>query len=222
MCKIVSSIIAKRSRIPLNSSRRQKEDTVQSIGNQLSAIIAHYEKKEYDLAEKAADQLLATHPEFPRAQFLKAVILEETGRAADAESYYQKSGNRYTLWLRLAAQLEAVDPERAITYYERVGKSDPANNILWFNLGTLYEKAGRTDKARECFRQLSPGREILSRVFIPLGFIIFLASGAMMMYQRGEKGLFGVVVASAVFCLFWLKRDAGKAVQMLLKKNQYR
>jgi len=195
---------------------------MQSIGKMLDTIIAHYEKKEYDAAEKAADQLLASHPDFPRAQFLKAVILEETGRAPDAEKYYAKSGNRYTFWLRLAAQLQEADPQRAITYYERVGNADPENNTLWFNLGNLYEKAGRTADARACYQHLSPGREILSRIVIPLGFIIFLGSGAIMMLQKGEKGLTAVVIASAIFCLFWLKRDAGKALQMLVKKNKYK
>jgi tetratricopeptide (TPR) repeat protein len=195
---------------------------MQSIGKTLNTIITHYEKKEYDAAEKAVDQLLASHPDFPRAQFLKAVILEETGRSSDAEKYYEKSGNRYAFWLRLAAQLQEIDPERAIMYYERVGKTDPENNILWFNLGTLYEKANRSADARACFQSLSPLREILSRIVIPLGFMIFLVSGAVMMVRRGEKGLTAVVVASAIFCLFWLKRDAGKAVQMLLKKNKYK
>ncbi len=195
---------------------------MESIGKKLETILTQYEKKEYVAAEKATDELLASHPDFPRAQFLKAVILEETGRASDAEKYYEKSGNRYTLWLRLAAQLQEIDPERALTYYERVSKMDPENNLIWFNLGNLHEKAGRLEDARVCFRNLSPGREVLSRIFIPLGFMIFLVSGAVMMVRRGEKGLTAVVIASAIFCLFWLKRDGGKAVQMLMKKNKYK
>jgi len=51
--------------------------------------------------------------------------------------------------------------------------------------------------------------------------MIFLASGAVMMIQRGEKGLTAVVIASAVFCVFWLKRDGGKALQMVMKKRKY-
>jgi tetratricopeptide (TPR) repeat protein len=195
---------------------------MESIGKKLETILTQYEKKEYVAAEKATDELLASHPDFPRAQFLKAVILEETGRASDAEKYYEKSGNRYTLWLRLAAQLQEIDPERALMYYERVSKMDPENNLIWFNLGNLHEKAGRLEDARVCFRNLSPGREVLSRIFIPLGFMIFLVSGAVMMVRRGEKGLTAVVIASAIFCLFWLKRDGGKAVQMLMKKNKYK
>jgi tetratricopeptide (TPR) repeat protein len=195
---------------------------MESIGKLLEKIITHYEKKEYDRAEKLADELLAAHPDFHRAQFLKAVILEETGRGDEAEKHYTKAGNKFTLWFRLALQLHDVDPQRALTYYERVSKMDPQNNLVWFNLGNLYEKMGRLDEARACFRNLSPIKEVASRIFIPLGFMIFLVSGAVMMVQRGEKALASIVIASAVFCLFWLKRDGGKAVQMVVKKNKYK
>jgi tetratricopeptide (TPR) repeat protein len=153
---------------------------------------------------------------------MKAVILEETGRTADAEQHYAKSGNRYTLWSRLAMQLHDIDPDRAIIYYERTAKADPQNSVPWFNLGELYERKGRRDDARGCYRNLSPVKEVLSKIFIPLGFMIFLLSGGAMMVQRGERGLAAVVIASAIFCAFWLKRDAGKALRMVAKKNQSR
>jgi len=193
---------------------------MESISKLLNQILDHYKKKEYVAAENAADMLIASHPDFHRGQFMKAVILEETGRAADAERHYEKAGNRYTLWSRLAMQLQDADPDRAIMYYERVTKMDPENNLLWFNLGELYEKKGRHDDARECYRNVSPIKEVLSKIFIPLGFMIFLISGGAMMIQRGEKGLAAVVIASAIFCAFWLKRDAGKAIQMVVKKSK--
>jgi tetratricopeptide (TPR) repeat protein len=191
---------------------------MESITKLLNQIISHYEKKEYDAAEKLVDGLIASHPDFHRGQFLKAVILEETGRANAAEPHYVKSGNRYTLWSRLAVQLHDIDPVRALTYYERVTKADPQNNALWFGLGDLYEKMGRPVDARACYMNLSPVKEILSKIFIPLGFMIFLLSGAIAMIQRGEQGLAVVVVAASVFCVFWLKRDAGKALRMAIKK----
>jgi tetratricopeptide (TPR) repeat protein len=191
---------------------------MESITKLLNQILAHYEKKEYEAAEKLVDALLLSHPDFHRGQFMKAVILEETGRAAEAESYYARSGNRYTLWSRLALQLHDIDPARALTYYERVTQADPQNNALWFGLADLYEKMGRPADAQACYRNLQPVKEILSRIFIPLGFMIFLLSGAIAMIQRGETGLAVVVVAASVFCVFWLKRDAGKAVQMAVKK----
>jgi tetratricopeptide (TPR) repeat protein len=191
---------------------------MESMNRQLNQIITHYEKKDYQSAEKLTDELIAAHPEFHRGQFLKAIILEETGRPEEAEKHYAKAGNRFTLLSRLALQLHTIDPERAIIYYEQVTKMDPQNNLLWFNLGSLYEKLGRPGQARDCFRHLAPVREVLSRIFIPLGFMIFLGSGAILMLQRGEKGLAVVVIASAVFCVFWLKRDAGKAIKMIGKK----
>jgi tetratricopeptide (TPR) repeat protein len=195
---------------------------MESIGKLLDKAIIHYEKKEYSDAQKAIDELLSSHPDFHRAQFLKAVILEETGRSDEAEKHYAKAGNKFTLWVRLALQLHDTDPERAIMYYERTSKMDPQNNLIWFNLGNLYEKMRRFDEARKCFSNLSPAREIASRIFIPLGFMIFLIAGAILMIQRGEKALASLVIASAVFCLIWLKRDGGKAVQMLGKKNKYK
>ena len=193
---------------------------MESISKLLNQVLGHYEKKEYDAAENAVDMLLVSHPDFHRGQFMKAVILEETGRAVDAERHYEKAGNRYTLWSRLAMQLQDIDPDRAILYYERAARKDPQNSMLWLNLGELYEKKGRPDDARGCYRNLSPFKEVLSKIFIPLGFMIFLISGGAMMIQRGEKGLAAVVIASAVFCAFWLKRDAGKAIQMIVKKSK--
>ncbi len=195
---------------------------MESIGKLLEKIIAHYEKKEYDIAERTADELLTAHPGFHRAQFLKAVILEETGRADEAEMHYAKAGNKFTLWFRLALQLHDIDPQRALVYYERVSKMDPQNNLVWFNLGNLYEKMDKLDEARSCFGKLSLAKEIASRIIIPLGFMIFLVSGAIMMVRRGEKALALIVVASAIFCVFWLKRDGGKAVQMVMKKYKYK
>jgi hypothetical protein len=50
--------------------------------------------------------------------------------------------------------------------------------------------------------------------------MIFLLSGGAMMIHRGERGLAAVVIASAIFCAFWLKRDAGKAIHMIVKKSK--
>jgi tetratricopeptide (TPR) repeat protein len=194
---------------------------MQSIGKLFDTSIAHYEKKEYPEAEKAVDELLGLHPDFQRAQFMKAVILEETGRKDEAERHYAKSGNRFTLWFRLGRQLEEKDPERAIRYYERVGGYDPRSNQLWFSLGSLYERQGELKKAKDCFGKMRLLREFLSRVAIPLGFLILLVAGGYAMVKHGDKGLGTVVFASAIFCLFWLKRDGGKALQMLMKKKQY-
>ena len=192
---------------------------MEGIGKQLEKIINHYEKKEYAEAESAADKLIAAYPDFPRGQFLKAVILEETGRAADAEPHYVKAGNRFTLWSRLAMQLHDVDPQRALIYYERALKIAPQNNVLLLGTGELYEKLGRQEDARTAYRKLSLLREIVTRIVTPIGFVVFLVIGAKMMVERNQPGLAALVIGSAVFCLFWLKRDAGKAIEMIKKKS---
>jgi hypothetical protein len=65
---------------------------------------------------------------------------------------------------------------------------DPQNNLVWFNLGNLYEKMHRFDEARLCFRNLSPVKEIASR-YSSLGFMIFLVGGAILMIQRAKRHL---------------------------------
>ena len=194
---------------------------MESMSKALEKALSYYEKKEYAAAEKSVDELIASYPDFQHGQFLKAVIMEETGRSPEAEKHYEKAGNRFTLWYRLAMQLQDADPERSLVYYKRVSAMDPQNNAIWFNLGGLYEKMGRIDEARRCYRNLAPAKEVVARILIPLGFIIFLVSGAIAMAQRGDKGLVAVVVLSAIFCLFWLKRDGGRAVQMIMKKRKY-
>jgi tetratricopeptide (TPR) repeat protein len=195
---------------------------MEALGKQLETILAHYEQKDYASAEKLLDNILISHPNFHRAWFLKGVILEETGKKDEAGKFYDKAGNCFTLWLRLAMQLQEVDPQRAMLYFDRVSEMDQKNNIIWFYKGMLSERLGKIEEAKRCFRQLSPLREILSRIVIPSGFMVFLIIGAVMMIKRNETALSLVVIASAVFCIFWLKRDAGQAVQMVVKKNQYR
>ncbi len=193
---------------------------MKEIGALLEKILAHYEKKEYSAAEKLVDELLSGNPDFPKGCFLKAIILEETGRAEEAKNFFPKSGNLFTMMFRLALQLEAADPLRALAYYDRLVQMDPRNNMMWLNRGLLYEKLGKNDEAQASFANISPGKEILSRIVIPLGFMIFLIGGAVMMIKRGNRALASLVIASAVFCLFWLKRDAGTALQMRAKKKQ--
>ena len=193
---------------------------MKSIGKLLEATLEHFEKGEYGNAKELVDTLLAANPDFHRGWFLKGVILEETGRQDDAQKCFDKAGNIYHMWFRLAMQVQETDPEKALRYYDRMLQGDDQNNMAWFNKGLIYEKMGKTDEARSCFRMLTPSREIFSKVFIPLGFMIFLISAGIVMIQRGEKGLSVLVILSAVFCLFWLKRDAGTALRMFLKKHK--
>ncbi|MDA8078359.1 MAG: tetratricopeptide repeat protein [Nitrospiraceae bacterium] len=194
---------------------------MEAIGKILEASLQHYEKKEYAAAEKLIDELLAANPDFHRGWFMKGIILEETGRSSEAGQYLDKAGSVFTLMFRLAMQLEDIDPERSLSYYNRLVQMDPANNLLWFNRGLLCEKTGNTAEARASYGNLRPLREIASRILVPLGFMVIMIAGGIAMMKRGDRALASIVLASAIFCFFWLKRDAGKALQMISKKRKH-
>lgn len=181
-----------------------------------------YEKKDYGNAEQGVDAMLATHPDFNRALFLKAVILEETGRAGEAEQYYRKAGPVSLLWLRLALQLQDSDPERALRYFEKVNNTDQQNNFVWLTMGNIHEKFGRLDEARKCYANISLMREVVTKLLSPVGFLIIMIAGSLAMLHRGNTALASLVIASGIVCLFWLKRDGGMALEMMRKKNKYK
>ena len=194
---------------------------METVGNLLEKALFHYERKEYADAEKAVAALLAGAPDFHRGWFLKGVILEETGRADQAEECYIKSSNAHTLMIRLALQLQEKDPERSRIYFDRVLEIDPGNNFMLYQRGLLCESRGEHQEAAKSFRRISAMREIMSKIFIPGGFLIFLLSGSVAMFQRGERALSWIVLASALFCLIWMRRDSGLAIKMWLKKRQF-
>ena len=194
---------------------------MESIGKLLEDALASYEKKEYNRAEKLVDTLLDGNPQFHRGWFLKGVILEETGRDDDAQRCYAKAGSLFNMWFRLALQLQESDPERALVYYDRVLEMDPNFSMVLLNKGLLHEKLGDQGKAKEYFEKLSPKRDIFSRLVSPAAFLLFLLIGGIMMFSRGERILSLFAFASALICLFWLKRDAGTAITMFRKKRQY-
>lgn len=195
--------------------------SMETVENLLEKALFYYERKEYTDAENAVDALIAAAPDFHRGWFLKGVILEETGRADQAEECFVKSSNAHTLMVRLALQLQEKDPERARIYFDRVLEIDPGNNFMLYQKGLMCESRGEREEAAKSFRRISAIREIMSRILIPGGFLIFLLSGAIAMFQRGEHALAWVVLASAMFCIFWMRRDSGLAIKMLLKKRQF-
>ena len=195
---------------------------MESLRKTLEKTLEFYEQKDYVSAEKGVDKMLAAYPDFPRALFMKAVIFEETGRSKEAEEAYQKAGSPSQLWLRLAMQLEEKDPERALRYYEKVHATDEQNNMVLLNMGSLYERLGRADDAKKCFAGISLQREIVTKLLSPVGFLIIMISGSIAMLRRGNVALGSLVIASGVVCLFWLKRDGGRVLQMMRKKNKYK
>jgi tetratricopeptide (TPR) repeat protein len=194
---------------------------LESIKQLLEDTLTSYEKKEYDTAEKLVVILLNENPQFHRGWFLKGVILEETDRKEEAEQCFKKAGSLFNMWFRLALQLQESDPVRSLKYYERVLEMDHTFRMAWLNKGIIHERLGDIENAKLCFKTLSPLRELFSRIAIPSGFFLFLLIGGIMMVSRGERMLSLFAFASAVICLFWLKRDAGAAITMLRKKRQY-
>jgi tetratricopeptide (TPR) repeat protein len=194
---------------------------MESIKMLLESTLSSYEKKEYEKAEKGVDEMRAKHPDLNQALFLKAVILEETGRAKEAEEYYKKAGSSYTLWLRLALQLQEKDPARSLIYFKKTSEMDPENNMIWFELGAVQEKLGRANDAKKSYANISLKREIITKLLSPLGFLIIMVAGSIAMFQRGNFALGSLVVVSGIVCLLWLKRDGGKVLQMMKKKKKF-
>jgi Tfp pilus assembly protein PilF len=194
---------------------------MESLRLTLEKTLYYYEKKDYKNAEKGVDEMLSSNPDFPRALFLKAVILDETGRTDKAEEYYRKAGSTSLLWLRLALQLQESDPERALRYFTKVKEIDPENNLVWFSMGEIYEKLGRPEEARKCLNNISMMKEIVSKLLTPFGFLVIMIAGSIAMINRGNLGLGLLVVLSGIVCLVWLKRDGGRVIQMMQKKKKY-
>jgi tetratricopeptide (TPR) repeat protein len=195
---------------------------MESIKKLMDGILSHYEKKEYAAAMELVDDLLAMEPTYQKAWFLRGAILEETGKRAEAEKQYEKAGDLFTMWIRTAMQLQEVDPERALVYYGRVIESDPTFNPALLNKGLICEKMGKLDEARACFRRLSPGKELFSKVVTPTGFMALLLGSGLMLVHRGDWVIAMFSFVSALVCFFWLKRDAGMAIKMLTKKMKYK
>ena len=193
-----------------------------SLKKALDKALAHYERKEYAEAERGADIMVEEFPDFTHGQFLKAVILEETGRTEQAQEYYRKAGKLFLMWTRLAMKLQDIDPERAIVYFEKARSLDSGNNQLIYSLGLAYEKTGRTAEARKCFQTINMQREVITRLLSPFGFLIIMLAGTVAMVNRRDFVLASLVAASAVICLLWLKRDGGLVLRMMKKKASYR
>ncbi len=193
-----------------------------SLSKAFDKALSHYEKKEYADAERGADAILEAYPDFRSAVFLKAVILDEMGKSSEADQYYLKAGPLFSLWIRLALQLQEADPARALRYFEKSRSLDSENNLIWYGMGSSYERLGRLDEAKKCFQKMSLRREVVSKLLPPLGFLIIMSTGSVAMFKHGDRTLASLVVLSAVVCLLWLKREGGRLVEMMKKQFRYR
>lgn len=189
------------------------------MGRAFEKALHSYEEKDYEGAEKGVDIMLSLNPAFARALFLKAVILEDTGRADEAEEHFRKAGPISFFLLRLAMQLQERDPERALRHFKRVSELDAGNNIVWLNMGKIHERAGRHKEANACYRHISLPGEIMNKLIAPVGFFVVMLVSAITLLSHGDYPLASLVIGSGVICLFWLKRDGGRAIEMIKKRG---
>ena len=194
---------------------------MESIGKALETALKHYERKEYEDALRIVDAMLLSYPDFNRALFLKGVILQETGRTDEGEVYFHKAGPLIPLWHRLALQLQDIDPDRALHYFIKASTLDDSDNGIWLGMGKIYENRGDFEAAGRCYARLSLGREMLSRILGPVGFLVLMLIGTVMLIGRGNIPLASLVVISSFVCLLWLKRDGGRFLEMLSRKKKF-
>lgn len=114
-----------------------------------------FKARAYEEAMQHINDALHLSPELTRGWFLKGVILEEMGKPEEAEPYFEKVSNLSTRWfiLALEAQDAQFDPERNLSYYERVRELNDRNPAMWYNKGCLYQQLGLQEIADECFRR---------------------------------------------------------------------
>ncbi|HIJ60559.1 MAG TPA: hypothetical protein HPP56_08105 [Nitrospirae bacterium] len=192
---------------------------MRDINEYFVKALQSYKQKDYEEVEFIIEKILNMDNQFEKAIFLKGVILYEKGKIKEADKLFQTFTNLSVWWLRLGLELEKTDEERAINCYNKALSINPTDNYTLLKKGLLMEKKGNYSESTKCFKAINPMRELLSRVIIPFGFMCLLSVGAFMLISKGENGLSFVVIISAIFCLSWLKRDAGNVLKMIYKKS---
>ena len=112
------------------------------------------------------NQLLAQNPHFAPALKLKASLLEDAGRTADAAALYEEAlqyaPNDPDLLIKCGMyQLMAGNRERAISLLARAVRLDPKDGDAQYYLAQAYQLNGETDQALGAIREaatLEPGK----------------------------------------------------------------
>jgi len=68
-------------------------------------------------------------------------------------------------------------------------------------MGSLYERIGKPDEARKCYRRISLHRDDIARLLSPIGFLVIMVAGSIMMLKHGDKAFVSLVILSAIICL---------------------
>ncbi|MEZ4910437.1 MAG: tetratricopeptide repeat protein [Saprospiraceae bacterium] len=127
---------------------------------------AHYYLSEYEASIKAYQEALKIDPSFEDASTNLAIALRDAGRVAGEKENNLVKAEQYLMQsikltpndietMRLLGIVNGLkgDHSTAITYFEKVVKTDPKNASSYLNLGAAYRNSGDLIKAQENFQK---------------------------------------------------------------------
>jgi len=126
-----------------------------SMPARYARAVAYYRIPEVDKALAEIDSLIADQPNNPYFQELKGQIFFETGRAAEAIPYHNKSvellPDAPLLRINLAQAMIATEDSglnaAAIRHLETAILSEQENSFAWHQLAVAYARQGKIGKA---------------------------------------------------------------------------
>jgi tetratricopeptide (TPR) repeat protein len=136
----------------------------------LNRAMALAEQGHEQQALTLAEELVVDHPDFVPALKLQGALLEEEGRASEAEQVYRKAlqltPNDASLLFKLGTnRLAAGDNTEAASFFVRYLRLTPSDGVAFFYLAQAYHLSGQDDLALKASRrsaELLPGKaEIL-------------------------------------------------------------
>jgi len=122
----------------------------------LAQALIHTEYKQFDLALRDLDKLLALEPEQPQALLLEAKILVEQKAAkpfARIEKVLQEHPDASRLRLQYARLLTVTDMDAARGQFEILLEQSPQDGDLLFSLALISREVGDPEAARAYLRQ---------------------------------------------------------------------
>ncbi len=133
-----------------------RPDASVQAGRLIDEGVALHDLKDYDGALAKYRQALELDPENTRALFETAYSLYEKKDLAAAAAYAERSGLAPDPPRQLPVMLGNIyddlgDSKKAIATYRRGIAKDPNLFLLYFNLGTTYERLGNRNIARAAF-----------------------------------------------------------------------
>jgi predicted O-linked N-acetylglucosamine transferase (SPINDLY family) len=130
---------------------------VSGAGRQLEEALRHHRAGARDQAERLYREVLARHPDDPRANLLLGTLVAQAGRVAEAVGHFERAaraepGNadaQASLGMALA---QVGRREEAAEALAAAVARNPDHVMARFNLGVLRSESGALDEAAEHFR----------------------------------------------------------------------